>query len=92
MAQKLTDDECTPLLLDAKHSIVKTYNRPSIHSDEESPPCKTILPVVDLSTENSRNIVGVISVLLLGTVTHGFQMKCFSIPNSSLLDFPVILT
>ncbi|KAF7942589.1 uncharacterized protein EAE97_006043 [Botrytis byssoidea] len=64
MIQKSRDDESTPLLLDAKTPEVTSYNKSFIHSDEES----TIytIPLVDPSPESSRNIAGVISILLLG--------------------------
>ncbi|KAF7872240.1 hypothetical protein EAF04_003164 [Stromatinia cepivora] len=64
MIQKSMVDECTPLLSDAKSSGVTTYAKPFIGNDEESTPCK--IPLVDPSPENSRNITGVISILLLG--------------------------
>ncbi|KAF7874623.1 uncharacterized protein EAF02_008600 [Botrytis sinoallii] len=64
MIQKSRDDESTPLLSDAKTPEVTSYNKSSIHSDEESTICK--IPLVDPSPESSRNIAGVISILLLG--------------------------
>ncbi|KAF7940449.1 uncharacterized protein EAE98_000576 [Botrytis deweyae] len=64
MIQRSRDDESTPLLSDAKTPEVTSYNKSSIHSDEESTICK--IPLVDPSPESSRNIAGVISILLLG--------------------------
>ncbi|TGO56816.1 hypothetical protein BOTNAR_0215g00110 [Botryotinia narcissicola] len=64
MIQKSRDDESTPLLLDAKTPEVTSYNKSSIHSDEEYTICT--IPLVDPSPESSRNIAGVISILLLG--------------------------
>ncbi|KAK6609499.1 major facilitator superfamily transporter [Botrytis cinerea] len=52
MIQRSRHDEFTPLLSDAKNSQITKYNGPSIRSDEES--------------ITSRNIAGVISILLLG--------------------------
>lgn len=60
----LIDDERTPLFLDAKRTVNIRCIASSIHSDEESRPCK--VPPTDPSPENSSNIAGVISILLLG--------------------------
>ncbi|ESZ91294.1 efflux pump antibiotic resistance protein [Sclerotinia borealis F-4128] len=67
MALTSMNDERTPLLSGAKCSAVTTYGGPlSIRGDEEFAPCK--IPLVDPSpsSRNSRNIAGVISILLLG--------------------------
>ena len=64
MIQRSRHDEFTPLLSDAKNSQITKYNRPSIRSDEESIVCT--IPLVNPLPETSRNIAGVISILLLG--------------------------
>lgn len=64
MIQRSRHDEFTPLLSDAKDSQITKYNGPSIRSDEESIVCT--IPLVNPLPETSRNIAGVISILLLG--------------------------
>lgn len=66
MTQKSMVDECTPLLLDAKSPRVTSYTKPSIDNIQESTSCEILL--LDPSPASSRNIVSVISILLLGAV------------------------
>ncbi|THV48021.1 hypothetical protein BGAL_0273g00160 [Botrytis galanthina] len=82
--QKSRDDESTPLLLDAKTPEVTTYNKSSIHSDEESTICTT--PLVDPSPESSRNIAGVISILLLANADGSLVLATSGTISSEFND------